>query len=154
MALERRMPRPKGCCAKIGIVKTMRAVLDASAAANIILRTARAPALIEKLKHSHLVIAPTLFHGEIANTLWKYVRFGDLDKETALARYAEAIGLVDTFEADEQLAAEALSTAIRYKHSVYDMLYVILARRHGCSILTVDKKLIALIRQLDKSILP
>ena len=69
-------------------------------------------------------------------------------------KYAEAIGLVDVFEADEQLAAEALSTAIRYKHSVYDMLYVILARRHGCSILTVDKKLITLTRQLDKSILP
>lgn len=132
----------------------MRAVLDASAAANIILRTELAPALIEKLKHSHLVIAPTLFHSEIANTLWKYVRSGDLDKETALTRYAEAIGLVDIFEADEQLAAEALFTAIRYNHAVYDMLYVILARRHGCSILTVDKKLIALIRQLDKSMLP
>jgi len=36
----------------------MRAVLDASAAANIILRTKLAPALIEKLKRSHLVIAP------------------------------------------------------------------------------------------------
>ena len=132
----------------------MRAVLDASAAANIILRTKLAPALIEKLKRSHLVIAPGLFHSEIANTLWKYVRFGDLDKETALARYAEAIGLVDVFEADEQLTAEALSTAIRYNHPVYNMLYVILARRHGCSILTVDKKLIALTRQLDKSMLP
>jgi len=132
----------------------MRTVLDASAAANIILRTDLAPALIEKLKHSHLVIAPTLFHSEITNTLWKYVRSRDLDKETALARYAEAIGLVDIFEADEQLAAEALSTAIRYNHSVYDMLYVILARRHGCNILTVDKKLITLIRKLDETMLP
>jgi len=131
----------------------MRTVLDASAAANIILRTDLAPALIEKLKQSHLVIAPTLFHGEIANILWKYVRFGDLDKETALARYAEAIGLVDIFEADEQLATEALSTAIRYNHPVYDTFYAILARRHGCTVLTVDKKLIALIRQLDESML-
>jgi predicted nucleic acid-binding protein len=47
-----------------------------------------------------------------------------------------------------------LSTAIRYNHSVYDMLYLILARRHGCRILTVDKKLIELIRQLDESMLP
>ena len=132
----------------------MRTVLDASAAANIILRTDLAPALIEKLKQSHLVIAPTLFHSEIANTLWKYVRFGDLDKEMALARYAEAIGLVDIFEADEQLTTEALSTAIRYNHPVYDTLYAILARRHGCKVLTVDKKLLALIRQLDESMLP
>ncbi len=132
----------------------MRTVLDASAAANIILRTDLAPALIEKLKQSQLVIAPTLFHSEIANTLWKYVRFGELDKETALARYAEAIGLVDIFEADEQLAAEALSAAIRYNHPVYDTLYAILARRHACQVLTVDQKLIALIRQLDESMLP
>lgn len=132
----------------------MRTVLDASAAANIILRTDLAPALIEKLKQSHLVIAPSLFHSEIANTLWKYVRFGDLDKEKALARYAEAIGLVDIFEPDEQLITEALSTAIRYNHPVYDTLYVILARRHGCKVLTVDKKLLALIRQLDESMLP
>lgn len=132
----------------------MRTVLDASAAANIILRTDLAPALIEKLKQSHLVIAPTLFHSEIANTLWKYVRFGELDKDTALARYAEAIGLVDIFEADEQLATEALSAAIRYNHPVYDTLYAILARRHSCTVLTVDKKLIALIRQLDESMIP
>lgn len=131
----------------------MRLVLDASAASNIIMRTDLAPALIEKLKQSPLVIAPTLFHSEIANTLWKYVRFGDLNKETALTRYTEAIGLIDIFEADEQLAAEALFTAIRYNHSVYDMLYVILARRHSCTVLTVDKKLASLIRQLDENVL-
>jgi predicted nucleic acid-binding protein len=79
--------------------------------------------------------------------------WGYLDKETALTRYTEAIGLIDIFEADQQLAAEALSTAIRYNHSVYDMLNVILARRHSCKVLTVDKTLATLIRQLDESML-
>ena len=129
----------------------MRIVLDASAAANIILRTDLAPALIAKLKQSPLVIAPTLYHSEIGNTLWKTVRFGDLDQKSALTRYTEAIGLIDVFEADEQLAAEAMSTAIRYNHTVYDMLYVILARRHSCTVLTVDKKLAALAEQLNES---
>ena len=78
----------------------MRTVLDASAAANIVLRTDLASGLIEKLKHSQLVLAPALFHSEIANTLWKYVRSGDLDKGTALTRYAGAIGLVDVIEPD------------------------------------------------------
>ncbi len=132
----------------------MRIVLDASAAANIILRTDLAPALIEKLGQGRLVIAPSLFHSEIANTLWKYVRCGDLSKDTALARYAEAVGLVDAFEADEALATEALSAAIRYNHPVYDLLYVILARRHGCRVLTVDKRLITLAGQIDESMLP
>ncbi|MBK7953331.1 MAG: type II toxin-antitoxin system VapC family toxin [Candidatus Accumulibacter sp.] len=132
----------------------MRIVLDASAAANIILRTDLAPALIERLGQGRLVIAPSLFHSEIANTLWKYVRCGDLSKDTALARYAEAVGLVDAFEADEALATEALSAAIRYNHPVYDLLYVILARRHGCRVLTVDKRLITLAGQIDESMLP
>ena len=132
----------------------MRIVLDASAAANIILRTDLAPALIERLGQGRLVIAPSLFHSEIANTLWKYVRCGDLSKDTALARYAEAVGLVDAFEADEALATEALSAAIRYNHPVYDLLYVILARRHGCRVLTVDKLLITLAGQIDESMLP
>lgn len=132
----------------------MRIVLDASAAANIILRTDLAPALIEKLGQGRLVIAPSLFHSEIANTLWKYVRCGDLSKDTALARYAEAVGLVDAFEADEAIATEALSAAIRYSHPVYDLLYVILARRHGCRVLTVDKRLITLAGEIDESLLP
>ncbi len=132
----------------------MRIVLDASAAANVILRTDLAPALIERLGQGRLVIAPSLFHSEIANMLWKYVRCGDLSKDTALARYAEAVGLVDAFEADEALATEALSAAIRYNHPVYDLLYVILARRHGCRVLTVDKRLITLAGEIDESMLP
>ncbi|SBT04666.1 hypothetical protein ACCAA_1740005 [Candidatus Accumulibacter aalborgensis] len=37
-----------------------------------------------------------------------------------MARYGEAVGLVDAFEADEALAIEALSAAIRYNHPVYE----------------------------------
>lgn len=131
----------------------MRTVLDASAATHIVLRSDLAPGLIEKLGQSTLVIAPALFHSEIANTLWKYVRCGDLDKDTAMTRYAEAMGLVDAFEADERLTSEALSAAFRCNHPVYDLLYVILARRHAGKILTVDKRLIALVRQMDDSLL-
>ena len=43
----------------------MRTVLDASAAANIVLRTDLAPALIEKLERGHLVIAPHCFTAKL-----------------------------------------------------------------------------------------
>jgi len=132
----------------------MRAVLDASAAVNVVLRTERAPLLIERLERSALVIAPTLFHGEVANMLWKYVRAGVLDRDTALTRYEEATGLVDSFEPDEHLTTEALSTAVLHGHPVYDLLYVVLARRYGCKVLTEDRKLVALLRNMDASMLP
>jgi predicted nucleic acid-binding protein len=132
----------------------MRIVVDASAAVNLILRTERAPAIIAQLERSSLVLAPMLFHSEIANTLWKYVRAGRLDKDVALTRYEEAAGLVDSFEPDEQLATEALSAAIRYDHPVYDLLYVVLARRYGCKVLTEDRRLATLIRAIDETMLP
>jgi predicted nucleic acid-binding protein len=132
----------------------MRIVLDASAAVNIILRTDSARSLIEVLGSSQLVIAPTLYQIEIANTLWKYVRAGELEKETAFSRYEEAQVLIDSFERDEHLAGEALSAAIRCNHPVYDLLYVVLARRHGCNVLTVDKRLVALLTEMDEDLLP
>ena len=87
-------------------------------------------------------------HIEIANTMCKYVRIGALEISTAIDRYEEAIGLIDTFEADKRMITEALSSASRYNHSVYDMLYTVLARRYGCSVLSMDKRLIALLKKI------
>lgn len=127
---------------------TVRIVLDASAATNIVMRTEAATQLINKLEKAALVIAPELFHGEVANTMWKYVRIGDLNTSDAIDRYQEAISLVDTFETDKGLITEALSSASRYNHPVYDLLYATLALRYGCSILSKDKKLIALLKKM------
>ena len=52
----------------------MRLVLDTSAAANIVLQTALAPALTAILEQADRVIAPNLMHSELGNVLWKAVR--------------------------------------------------------------------------------
>ena len=126
-----------------------RVVLDASAAANIVMRTDVAMNLVGKLQESVFVIAPGLFHSEIANTMWKYTRAGELDTQSALHHYDEAIGLIDSFEADAGLTTEALASSAKYNHSVYDMIYAILARRYGCSVLTVDKRFNVLLKKMD-----
>lgn len=127
----------------------MRTVLDASAAMHIVMRTGRAAEFIAQLEASHLVLAPTLFHGEVANTLWKYVGAGHIDKATALARLEEASSLVEVFEPDERLAAEALSLAIARQHSVYDLLYVVTAMRHGACLVSADTRLLQLAAGID-----
>ncbi|AYH45476.1 type II toxin-antitoxin system VapC family toxin [Azoarcus sp. DN11] len=132
----------------------MRVVLDASAAVNLVMRTERAAAIIEHLERSSLVLAPSLFHSEVGNTLWKYVRAGALDRHAATERYEEAAGLVDSFLPDEELVTEALSAAVRHGHPLYDLLYVILARRHDCKLITEDRKLAALASEIDKDLLP
>lgn len=122
----------------------MRHVLDASAAIRIVLGDADRAPLVAALQTSEFVMAPSLFHSEVSNTLWKYVRAGLLDAAGAQARYRDAVDLVDHFEADADLAVAALAAASTHHHPVYDLIYLVLARRHGCDLITADRKLLAL----------
>ena len=119
----------------------MRIVLDASAAVRLVMRDEAAERLLEPIASAVVVLAPSLFASEVANALWKYVQAGNLDLDTALERYEEAIHLIDDFTPDWELTTEAITEATRYRHPVYDLLYAILARRKGCAMLTMDQRL-------------
>lgn len=119
----------------------MRLVLDASAAVRLVMRAATVERLLKAVADAAVVIAPSLYVSEVANALYKYVRAGDLDMDTALERYEEAMDLVDDFTPDRELTTEALTEATRYGHPVYDLLYVVLARRSGSTVLTLDQRL-------------
>ena len=56
--------------------------------------------------------------------------------------------LIDCFHDDASLAKEALSESIRYQHPAHDMLYLVLARRTGATLFTLDKKMWALARDM------
>lgn len=90
------------------------------------------------------VIASELFQVEVRNVFWKYVRAGFLPLETAQRYIAQALDLVDEFVPIEQNAAESFVESVRQNHSVYDMLDLTLARRNAATLLTADKKLVAL----------
>ncbi len=127
---------------------SVRLVLDASAALHVVTRSQQALLLVEQLKSAHLVLAPKLFCSEVANALWKYVKFGDLTKAAVIAQLAEALSLIDSFEQDDNLVVEALSGAIDSGHPVYDLTYLILARRFSATLLTMDKKMAELAKKL------
>lgn len=129
----------------------MRTVLDASAAVNVVMLTEHALPLVERLEASHIVVAPTLFHADVANVLWKYCRGGYIDKDTALQRFDQARALVDTFEPDQGLMIEAMTLAVRHDHPVYDLVYVVAALRFGAKLLTRDEKLARLAQRIDPS---
>lgn len=73
--------------------------------------------------------------------LWKMTAFAGIDQSEANERAALICQLIDEFVDDGSLIAEALSEAIRLKHSVYDMLYYVLARRNSATLLTKNAKL-------------
>lgn len=129
----------------------MRLVLDASAALHVVLRTERGAGFMAVLEDSGVVLAPTLFHGEVANALWKYVRAGAMGKQTGMVRLEEALDLVDSFEPDARLVTEALSLAVLHEHPVYDLLYVVLAMRYGARLMSADDKLLRLAQRIDPS---
>jgi len=49
--------------------------------------------------------------------------------------------LPDEFATEIDLYREAFNMACMFNHPVYDMLYLVLARRHSAILLTQDKKL-------------
>jgi len=80
--------------------------------------------------------------------LWKYMKAGSLEVETTLERYEEATDLIDDFIPDRELATETLTEAVRYGHPIYDLLYAVLARRTGCTLLSMDQRLKTLLDRI------
>jgi predicted nucleic acid-binding protein len=117
-----------------------RVVLDASAAIHIVLLSPYATVLSDCLTQASVSMTPDLFFSEVANALWKYVRQGSLNQNAALAYLEEAKELTDSVAPSSFLANEALVAASVQGHPVYDMMYAVLARRHGATVLTMDEK--------------
>ena len=120
----------------------MKLVLDASAAiAGVLGRHQMTPLILDALADASVVIAPDLFASEITSGMWKYVIAGQLSIDDAIERLDAALRLVDRYEPVSRLASEVLREASAHRHSVYDLSYVILARREGAAILTIDTRL-------------
>lgn len=84
---------------------------------------------------------PDLFYIEIANVLWKYVRWQGLPLDQALGylQQLERLGLPTTSTAS--LMMDALSQAALYKITAYDACYLALAQRLSVPLITADVKL-------------
>jgi predicted nucleic acid-binding protein len=108
-----------------------------------------ASSLVAKLEAATVVMTPDLFCSETANSLWKYVRAGELTLDLALTRFEQCMGLADSLVPERALAPEALVAAARYQHSVYDMMYAVLARRSGATVITMDRGFALKLRDME-----
>lgn len=123
-------------------------VLDCSAAVEMTRGSAKGMALRECMLEDERVVAPAFFQIEIRNAFWKYVHVRATDVKTAESSARIALGYVDEFIPSEANADESFREAARCDHSVYDMLYLTLARRHAGTLLTCDRKLQGLCDEL------
>jgi predicted nucleic acid-binding protein len=119
----------------------MIAVLDVSAAAELLLKRPCAGQVGDIVTRADWVLAPSLYVAELGNVFWKYHQFHDMPLADCEQFVETGLALPDTFTDDRELQREAFAMACRCEHSVYDMLYLVLARRHAAYLLTMDKRL-------------
>ena len=119
----------------------MIAVLDVSAAIELVLQRSQAPEIGEIILQADWVIAPTLYIAETSNVFWKYQKLADYPLDACEKGIEHIIGIPDDYLNEIDLYREAFSLGCALNHSVYDMLYLVLARRNNAVLLTLDKKL-------------
>lgn len=119
-------------------------VLDCSAAVEIVRETNEGNALRMLMVQGEEVIAPHLFHAEIACAFWKYARAGAYSGPRCVQLIQNAENLIDRYIPLDDFSVEAYAEGMRLRHSPYDMFYFILARRTGSTLVTMDKKLMQL----------
>ncbi|MEA3468748.1 MAG: type II toxin-antitoxin system VapC family toxin [Thermodesulfobacteriota bacterium] len=120
----------------------MIAVLDASAAIEIVLQREQTEKFTSYVIDADWVISPILFIAEVTNVFWKYQKLVDFPFLVCEKGIEQAIGLPDDFIDEKDIWREAFKLACNLNHSVYDMLYLVVARRNNGTLLTLDKKMI------------
>lgn len=88
------------------------------------------------------LVAPSLILGEVANTLWKKCRRGEISPDQALVAVANLPDLLVELYSATSLIARAVQIAFDHDHPVYDCFYLALAERLQIEIVTADVRMV------------
>jgi predicted nucleic acid-binding protein len=87
------------------------------------------------------VVVPDLFWIEIASLMWRAVRHARVIKEDAISSMADLrLRQIETVPSITLVEA-AFEIAVSYQRSVYDSMYVALAKDRNTYLITADEKL-------------
>ena len=117
-------------------------VVDASVAIKLYVPEVHSAEAIRFFSDAHELIVPEFMLAEVANIVWKKsALLGELTE-------AEAKTVVDAVQElplgyyyTSGLLTDALQIALATKRTVYDSLYIALAVKEGCELMTDDRKL-------------
>lgn len=129
----------------------MRAVVDTNVVAYFLLGTDdyidEARASIEALSNP---VAPAHWEAELTNVVWMAIRAGVLQPEEGPTRLGLARRLGIESVATSTLCQGALLRAVTSGVPVYDTMFVELAARLGCPLLTFDKAVLRVFPAIAK----
>ncbi len=102
----------------------------------------KAASLLDSFKEeASSPIAPDLIYSEAGNILWKKHRLKELNRSEVDEITDAMILLPIKAETSKNLLPLALGIAMAYGMTVYDAMYISLARIHGTRMITADRKL-------------
>ena len=129
----------------------MRYVLDSSVALKVVLPEAesgRAIRLLDEYANAiHHLIAPDLFTSELANGLVSAERQGRIKPGEAALLLCDLQLNAPVFFPTSPLLPRGMEIALATRHAVYDCVYLALAEREGCELVTADDKLVRTLRR-------
>ena len=98
------------------------------------------------------LLVPALHFWEIGNVLRTYVCRAEL--ESALAQEVYALHLDAPLEVVEPERGDVLATALEMDATMYDAVFIALARRHGIPLLTAERKTTPWVVRLGRLVEP
>lgn len=117
-------------------------VLDASVAAKCFITEEGSDVARKLVKSDRLFVAPDLLLIEMASIAAKRARRGDILEALAADAVREVRGLVGVLVPTAELTSRAFEFAL-LGFSAYDGVYLALAERRGCKVITMDLKLLS-----------
>ena len=110
----------------------------------------KAEQLLARVEDGSLTLfSPDLIYAEAGNTLWKKLRLKELTRSEVAKIRDLIISIPLKIEASISLFPIAVDIAIAYEVTVYDALYLSLAKIYETQMMTADRKLFDLTAKTD-----
>lgn len=104
--------------------------------------TEKATAFVERLTRRDVeAISPDLVSAEVGHALRSYFLAGDLSRDECFSAVADFVALAPTVRSSTGLMQDAARLALDNTGSFYDGLFVALALRERCPVLTADERM-------------
>ncbi|MCE5278883.1 MAG: type II toxin-antitoxin system VapC family toxin [Planctomycetaceae bacterium] len=118
------------------------AVVDASVVAAAFFQEQHADHARGLLEGEATLLAPDLIYAELANVIWKRHSRGEILLDKARSLFDDIRNVPLEITAMTDLIEPALEISLRSNHPVYDCLYLALAMRNHCPLITADQRLL------------
>jgi predicted nucleic acid-binding protein len=118
-------------------------VLDASIVVKLLVKEPSSAQALKRIEYEPTRLAPDLCTIEVANALSKKVRYDGMAISGATHALAQLPRVVTQLIDTSGLLEAGMALSVGTRHALYDCLYMALAQREGCTLLTADAKFVA-----------